>query len=272
MKRLLKQTNYTDSFQLAKNALFFFCRNPDLNIFPLLLSLITAFLFLTGFAFLAAYPALGWVWILIGTAIAYFFLASISAYLNGILTQIVIQRLKGKNPGVVSGFKLLAKHWLQLGLWGLLNSTWGVLARWLDLPQQILERITKRRRRLPWHAAAYFALPLMMEKNLSPLQAMRRSSKIIGKGFRHTLSIKALVSIFFIFALMLISEFFGTDPVLLTKVMVLFIPFFLIVFSISAALEMIVVSAVYLNCVEKKNPEGFDKQILNRAFAREYES
>lgn len=268
MKKLIAPTNYTDSWQLAKESFHFLSQNKDLNfiLFLSLLSVLTfvAFimiLFPDKAAFFHNVKSYGIVIVL------YFLLSYVLFYLETAFTAIVLKRLSKSHASIFYGFSIANKRALSLLKWTLMANTIGLLAKVLEGPQNLVEKLLGYSTTFYWSIASYFVLPIFIMDNVGPLRAMQQSTEAVGHGWKNTISVKVLITIVFVFVLLIMSEFIGQPNML--HIVTLAAPFFLILYILGAALEATIVSALFINVVQQKEPKHFDTSVLGRAFIKE---
>lgn len=268
MKKLLSPTNFLDSWQLAKESFVFLSEHKDLNLIPLI-----ALVFLLGSVFIlftllgdkvsiSSFRFYGFI------ASAYFLLSILAVYLNTALTAIVLKRLNEEPASISYGLYVAGKRLGSILKWAFMLSTVGVFAKIIEGPQNLVEKILGYSVGFYWSIGAYFVIPILVSENTHPIKAMQRSVDAVGHGWKNTVSVKALITIFFVFILLIISEFTG-QPNETYNLIVWSTPVFLIVYILGAMLESIIVSALYINMVQQKDPKYFDTSVLGRAFVKE---
>lgn len=269
MKKLLSPTNYTDSWQLTKESFQFLSQNRDLNFLPLLglVSAIAVIILALGlfpdkaslFNSKSAY----------GLLICLFLLLSfVAVYLNTVFIAIALKRLNNEPASITYGLRIANQRFPFMLKWAFMVSTIGLIAKICEGPQNIIEKIFGYSIGYHWSTAAYFVLPILVMENVSVFKAMQSSAEAVGRGWRNTVSVKAFITIFFVFVLLLMSEFTGY-PNQTLHLIFLTAPVFLIVYILGSTLESIIVSALYINVVQQKEPKFFDVSVLGRAFIKE---
>lgn len=270
MKNYIK-TNFFDSWILTKRSFKFLSENMDLNIFPLVL---IAILTLIVFSFHHFFPSEELILNNIykfATALflAYLFFSCAQTYIKTILMTIVLKRLNNEAMSLSQGFYSTNQHAWAILKWSIFTATLGWLLKLLENMANITRKIFGLSISFSWRIAAYFVLPIMIHDKISPTEATFRSLFAVGKGYRNTVSIKELVSIFFIFIFFIISEFITAYPDATLNFLISFLPLFLIAYFVTETLESILVSALFLNIIRLGSPKNFDPIMLARAFEKD---
>lgn len=266
MKNLIK-INFIDSWFLAKNSFEFLCKNKDLNLFPIL-NLIVILIAMAG---VIASLEKGSYEFYAAVIVIYFAALFLVNFFNTAFVAILLRRLNKESGTIFYGLHTAKQRVPNLLWWTCLASLAAPLGNLFESFQDLLKTLFGYSIGLSWSLASYFFLPILVVENIDPLSAMKRSTEIIGEGWKNTISVKIFAVLLFIFILILISDFLPQFPSYIIHLIILLVPTFLVFYLMASALEMMVMTALFLKNAKAREPAHFDTIILNRAFAKEEE-
>lgn len=270
---------FTRSWKFLVQCAKFFGRNKDLLFFPIISIISTiALAFILFAGGILQFEAISHffeqhVWAaFVGFIVLYFFFSFVIIYFNASLIACATLRLQGKEASIGDGLGLAGQHWWALLKWTMLSTTVGLVIRTLENSHSLIEEIIGLILGVAWTISTYFVIPVMVFQNVGPFKAIKTGFSIFGRGWRRVLSV---FLIFHLFTVALVAILFGLQYLMPqdTKLFVeigafLVIISILIAATIGNAFNGIVNSALYLSYVEKSHPDGFDKELLQSAFAQ----
>src|SRR6267378_2180070 len=193
-------------------------------------------------------------------------------FFNVALVGVANSRLMGGTWTFRDGIELA---WARKGTilqWALVAATVGVILRNLEERMGIIGRIIMRIIGVVWTLACYFVVPVLAFEDLSPIQAVRRSSKlfrdtwgekVIG-GF--SLGLVSLVLMLPGIGLWFAAMVLGGIKGLLVGT-VLMILYFLLLSVFMSAVQGVFNAALYRYACFKQVPPAFDHDLVASAWA-----
>ena len=193
-------------------------------------------------------------------------------FFNVALVGVANSRLMGGTWTFRDGLELA---WARKGTifqWALVAATVGVILRTLEERMGIVGRIIMRIIGVVWTLACYFVVPVLAFEDLSPIQAVKRSSKlfrdtwgekVIG-GF--SLGLVSLVLMLPGIGLWFAAMVLGGIKGLLVGT-VLMILYFLLLSVFMSAVQGVFNAALYRYACFKQVPPAFDHDLVAAAWA-----
>ena len=192
-------------------------------------------------------------------------------FFNVALVGVANSRLMGGSWTFRDGIELA---WARKGTilqWALVAATVGMILRTLEERLGLLGRIIMRIIGIAWALACYFVVPVLAFEDLSPIEAVKRSSKL----FRDTWGEKviggfsfSLVSFLLMlpaFGLFFAAIFLGGIKGLLLGSAFLVL-YMLMLSVIMSAVQGIFNAALYRYACFKQVPPAFDAQLVTSAW------
>ena len=278
---------FSRSWQLVKQSFAILHSDKQLMLFPVF-SAVSCFIvtavIATGGAFLllparAAALAAGEPFhpnqspaFLIGMFTLYVANYFVIVFFNVALVGVANSRLMGGTWTFRDGIELA---WARKGTilqWALVAATVGVILRTLEERMGLLGRIIMRIIGIAWALACYFVVPVLAFEGLSPIQAVKRSSKlfrdtwgekVIG-GF--SLSLVSMVLMLPAIGLVLAAVFLGGINGLLFGLAFMFL-YFMLLSVMMSAVGCIFNAALYRYACFKQVPPAFSQELIASAWA-----
>ena len=277
---------FSRSWELVKQSFAILRSDKQLMLFPVLSAISCLFvtaLIATGGALLmmpamAAAAANGEQFhpnqsplFLIGMFTLYVANYFVIVFFNVALVGVANSRLMGGSWTFRDGIELA---WARKGTilqWALVAATVGMILRTLEERLGLLGRIVMRIIGIAWALACYFVVPVLAFEDLSPIEAVKRSSKL----FRDTWGEKviggfsfSLVSFVLMlpgFGLFLAAIFLGGIKGLLFGFAFLVL-YMLMLSVVMSAVQGIFNAALYRYACFKQVPPAFDAQLVTAAW------
>jgi len=192
-------------------------------------------------------------------------------FFNVALVGVANSRLMGGSWTFRDGIELA---WARKGTilqWALVAATVGMILRTLEERLGIFGRIVMRIIGIAWALACYFVVPVLAFEDLSPIEAVKRSSKlfrdtwgekVIG-GF--SFSLVSLVLMLPAFGLFFAAMFLGGIKGLLFGFVILVL-YMLMLSVMMSAVQGIFNAALYRYACFKQVPPAFDAQLVTTAW------
>jgi hypothetical protein len=196
----------------------------------------------------------------------------VMVFFNVALVGVANSRLMGGKWTFRDGLELA---WARKGTifqWALVAATVGMILRTLEERMGLIGRLIMRLIGVAWALACYFVVPVLAFEDLSPFEAVKRSSKlfrdtwgekVIG-GF--SLSLVSLVLMLPGIGLWLVAMFLGGIKGLIfgTVVMILY---FIMLSVFMSAVGGVFNAALYRYACFKQVPSAFDHDLIASAWA-----
>jgi hypothetical protein len=196
----------------------------------------------------------------------------VMVFFNVALVGVANSRLMGGKWTFRDGLELA---WARKGTifqWALVAATVGMILRTLEERMGLIGRLIMRLIGVAWALACYFVVPVLAFEDLSPFEAVKRSSKlfrdtwgekVIG-GF--SLSLVSLVLMLPGIGLWLVAMFLGGIKGLIfgTVVMILY---FIMLSVFMSAVGGVFNAALYRYACFKQVPPAFDHDLIASAWA-----
>src|SRR5258708_6244321 len=193
-------------------------------------------------------------------------------FFNVALVGVANSRLMGGSWTFRDGIDLAWERKGTILQWALVAATVGVILRTVEERMGLIGRIIMRIIGIAWTLACYFVVPVLAFEGLTPIEAVKRSSKlfrdtwgekVIG-GF--SLSMVSLVLMLPGVGLWLAAMFLGGVSGLLVGT-VLMVLYFLLLSVFMSAVGGIFNAALYRYACFKQVPPAFDHDLVASAWA-----
>jgi hypothetical protein len=273
------------SWEITKLSVDVMKKDPELLLFPIiggifsvLLLIAMVFPFIVN-GFMPSSIASGMFWLLV--FVLYFGLAFISTFFNVCTVYTVKNRFDGKNATFFEsiGFAFSKLH-LIIG-WAIVSAIVGMILRILEeiaermgFVGEILMRILIAILGLAWSLLSAFVIPVMVYKNLGPIDALKESSQTFKKTWGDSLiRYYGLGLMQFVFLLI------GIIAIIFLAILTAGSPLVWVIMGLGAlyiiAVEVFFITAnsvfntaLYVYATKGKAPAGYRDDILGQAFQR----
>jgi uncharacterized protein DUF6159 len=281
---------FSRSWELVKQSFAILKSDKQLMLFPILSAaccLVVTAIIATGGTLLtlpsfAAAAAAGERWTPAHAPFFYpvLFLLYVANYFvivffNVALVGVANSRLVGGSWTMRDGLELA---WARKGTiiqWAIVAATVGVILKTIEERLGILGRIVMRIIGVAWALACYFVVPVLAFEDLSPIEAVERSSKLFkdtwgekvvgGFSFSIVFFLLALPGIG-LFVLSLLLAVGTRSAVLIALGFIVMMLYFLLLSVVSSAVQGIFNAALYRYACFKQVPPAFDGQLITAAW------
>jgi hypothetical protein len=269
---------FSRSWLMIKHSLEILQQDRELLVFPLLSS-IAAILIVVSFIPLFVldagmieeqyqlnYLALGLLY-LTEYFVVFFF--------NSALVGAVMIRMDGGNPTVSDGLRIAWSKIGQILGYTIIAATVGLLLRAVGERFGIIGRIIAGLLGMGWTAASFLAVPVLVSRNLGPVDAVRESASLLkrtwGENIMTNAGIGLVFMLFYVLAFivigLLVSVVMATGNLsLIVIIITLSILGIIILGLIQAALQGIFSAVLYRFATDGQQTGGFSTDVLSRAF------
>lgn len=196
--------------------------------------------------------------------LVYVSMAFVGTFFLAATIEMATIRLGGGDPTVKDG---LAKAWEKKGKllqWAVITATVGIILRALRERAGALGQIVVGLAELGWAIATYFAVPILVYRDIGPIDAIKESAKTVkGTWGEAATGVVSTGIIFFLLGLLglipiAIGFAVGTPMVFLAGV-ALAVAYWVVLAAGKSAIDGILVGALYRYAQTGQMPMGFEK-------------
>lgn len=204
---------------------------------------------------------------------------TVIVFFNSALITCAIIRFRGEDPTIGDGLRAATARLPQILAWAAVSATVGVILRVIESRSEKVGEFVAGLLGLGWSIATYFVVPILVVEKAGPVQGFKRSTEIVRKTWGEALSANFGVG-FIIFLAMLpgIALLILAGVSLANQMASLAIALlacgvvWLIVMSlVSAALDSVILAALYLYAADGEVPRYFDGGLLGNAFGAQHD-
>ncbi len=194
-------------------------------------------------------------------------------YFNAALIACAIIRFHGGDPTVSDGLKAANARLPQILAWALVSATVGVVLRLIESWSEKAGQLASAMLGMVWGLATFFVVPVLVVEKVGPIDAVKRSAKILSKAWGESLVGNFSIG-FIIFLASLVAVipavlgFMTGKTVLIVIGIAVTVLSLILITLVSSAVDAILLGAVYLYASEGTVPEQFDESLLRDAFTR----
>jgi Family of unknown function (DUF6159) len=195
-------------------------------------------------------------------------------FFNAALVSCALQRLAGGNPTVGYGLQQASARLPQIVAWALVSATVGIVLKMIESKSEKIGQLVASLVGAGWAIATYFVVPVLVVEQAGPWEALKRSTSLIRKTWGETLVGKMGVGLFVFaamipgFVLLMIGFVaLAANAILGGVVIALGFLWILGAALVSAAVQSILLTALYLYAAQGTAPPQFDAGLLQNAFA-----
>jgi len=203
----------------------------------------------------------------------YFVNYFVIVFFNSALISCAIIRFHGQDATLGDGIGAAMQRLPQIAAWALVSATVGIILKAIESRSEKLGQLAAGLLGAGWAIATYFVVPVLVVEGVGPFAAIQRSFAILRKTWGESLTAQ-----FGIGLLVTLATFAAVIPAVagialgntaaaaigigITVVLVVLISL------ISAALNTIILAALYLYAAEGQVPQQFDRDLLASAYGQ----
>ena len=205
----------------------------------------------------------------------YLALYFVTFYCNSALTAAAMIRLRGGEPTVSDGLSAANKRAGTIFGYALIGATVGMVLRTISERFGFIGRLVVAFLGTAWNLATYLVVPVLVCEDVSPVDAVKRSTELLKKTWGESLLANAGMNIIFgwmTLGVMMVG-FAGVIFALVNKVpmlMFLFIglmiTWLLALSVVGSALRGVYAAALYRFATDGTVGAGFDENLIKQAF------
>ncbi len=203
----------------------------------------------------------------------YFVNYFVIVFFNSALISCAVIRFHGGDATVSDGLSAAMSRLPQIAGWALVSATVGVLLKAIESRSEKLGQLAAGLLGAGWAIATYFVVPVLVVEGVGPITAVKRSFAILRKAWGESIvaqfGIGLIVFAATLLALLPAALGMLSGNVVAAAVGIGVTVLLIIVISlVSAALNTIILAALYLYAAEGQVPKQFDRELLAAAYAR----
>jgi hypothetical protein len=276
---------FARSWALAKASLDVLKSDKELLVFPLVSALA---LVLVAASFIAPAFGLGLFAQAAGdhgvppAFVAWLFAFYLTQYFvmfffNAALVGAAMMRLDGGDPTVRDGLRIAGRKWLPILGYAAIAATVGMVLRAIEERAGFIGRLIASAIGVAWTLATFLTVPLLVARDVGPLEAVRESAALLKRTWGENLIGKGGIGLAFGLLMFAVLALGGAGAfvaasngwmLLLVADLVLAGIAVLGLALVQAALSGIYSAALYRYATEGNAPAGFDGVLLREAFQR----
>lgn len=221
-------------------------------------------------------PGEGIPWTLLGIGFIFYFLMSfVAVFFNAALVWAAEERFSGGDPTLATALQAAYEKLGMIVAYAAIVASVGLLIRAVEEKfEGVAGRMLSSVMGLAWSAAIFLAIPVLVHRNVGPIEAIKISASMLRKTwgqqlagvFGLGLAFTAAFLVLAIFAFLFITMGFGVSRMIGWTV----VSFFLFLLSGLTVLEMaltgIYQAALYRYAQTGEVPDAFDQDQLEVAF------
>jgi hypothetical protein len=198
-------------------------------------------------------------------------------FFNAALVSCALKRLSGENPTVGYGLSQAMNRLPQIAAWALVSGTVGFLLKMIESRSERLGSFMASLIGAGWAIATYFVVPVLVVEKVGPWDALKRSTSMVRRTWG-----EALVGNMGIGLVMFVATLPGIAMIMLGIVIagatgqmawtiagIAAGAIWIVGTSlVSAAVQSILLTALYLYASEGTAPPQFDAALLQSAFGQ----
>ncbi len=202
---------------------------------------------------------LGWVFLFL----IYVSVAFVGTFFLAATIEMATIRLSGGDPTLKDG---LSKAWEKKGKllqWAVVTATVGILLRVLRERAGALGNFVLGLAELGWAIATYFAVPILVYRDIGPIDAVKESAKTVkGTWGEAATGVVTTGAIFFLLGLLglipLAIGFAVGTPAVFLAALALTVAYWIVLAASKSAVDGILVGALYRYAQTGEMPMGFE--------------
>ena len=196
-------------------------------------------------------------------------------FFNSALVGAALIRLRGGDPTVADGFRVAMSKLPAILGYAVISATVGVILRAVQERLGFVGRFVVGLIGLAWTVATFLVVPVLVNHDVGPIDAVKRSAELLKKTWGQNLIGNAGVGIVFGFAvfalaivgggLIVLAATSGMTSLLIAAIAVFVVALMLLVL-IQAALQGVYSAALYRYAAEGEAGGGFAHELVADAF------
>ena len=216
------------------------------------------------------------IWVYPVTFAFYFCCYFVIIFCNAALVSCAFLRFNGREPTLGDGIRAAMARLPQIIVWALVSATVGLLLKAIENAHEKVGEIVSAILGTAWSVMTYFVVPVLVVEKVGPIAAVGRSISLLKKAWGEALVGQlGLGFVLFLLAIPVVllmvvgvAALAGGMVPLGIALLVAGVIGLLLHSAIGAALNTILLAALYQYATDGKVPEAFDRDTFERAFAK----
>jgi hypothetical protein len=203
----------------------------------------------------------------------YLVTAFVTLFFNTALVGAALERLRGGNPTLSTGFGVAMQHLPAIFVYALITATVGLVLRSVERRAGFIGALVASLFGAAWGIVTFLVVPVMVVEGQGPFAAIKRSTGLLKQTWGEQLGGQfGMSGIFFLLAipgaLLAALGIVSGVPVFMAVGVGLAAVYWVVLAVIGSALSQIFRAAVYLYAAQGTVPAGFQPWMVQDAFAR----
>jgi hypothetical protein len=268
---------FANSWQLVKYSAAVLKKDSELLVFPLISSIAAILVFASFIPLFGALPeaeesSINMV-VLFGLYLAEYF---VMFFFNSALIGAAMIRMDGGNPGVMDGLRIAGSKVGSIFGYALISATVGMILRIIGRRFGFVGRFIAGLSGIAWTIASYLAVPMLVSRDIGPLEAIRESTSLLKKTWGENLIAGASIGLIFTFAYLLafaVTAFIAGTALssgqteLAFAVAIIGVISMILLGLFQAALQGVFSAALYRYATDGGESDGMSTEVLSKVFA-----
>ncbi len=216
------------------------------------------------------------VWVYAVSFAFYFCTYFVIIFCNSALISCAMLRFNGETPRISDGFRMAMARLPQIFVWAMVSSTVGVLLKVIENSHEKAGALIAWLVGSAWSIMTFFVVPVLVVEKIGPMAAVGRSLSLLrktwGEAIVGNMGLNFILFLLFIpvILLFLVGVLLVAQGITVPGIAMFVVAgiAFLIHMAVSSALHTIFLAALYQYAAEDRVPEGFDRSVMESAFAR----
>lgn len=194
-------------------------------------------------------------------------------FFNAALVHCALMHFRGLEAGPAEGLTAAGRCLPHLLAWSLVSATVGMLLKMVENANEKVGGIVSALLGAGWTVLTYFVVPVLVVEKVGPLDAVKRSGKILSRTWGEAIGGHAgigwaLLPFWLLGLLAVVGGVFAMTkaPVLGATLLVLAVVYFIVLGLVDATLKGILLAALYLYAKHGEVPAEFDRSALESSF------
>lgn len=203
----------------------------------------------------------------------YFVNYFVIVFFNSALISCAVIRFHGEDPTVADGLKAAMARLPQIAGWAAVSATVGIILKAIESRSEKAGQFAASLLGGAWSIATYFVVPVLVVEGVGPITAVKRSFAILRKTWGESLVANFSIGLAVMLACVVaivpagIGFLLGTPAALIAGVAITVL-LWIVISLLSAALNTIIIAALYLYAAEGTAPRQFDEELLRGAYEK----
>jgi hypothetical protein len=197
-------------------------------------------------------------------------------FFNSALIGAAMIRMDGGNPGVMDGLRIAGSKVGSIFGYALISATVGMILRIIGQRFGFVGRFIAGLSGIAWTIASYLAVPMLVSRDIGPIEAIRESTSLLKKTWGENLIAGASIGLIFTFAYLLafaVTAFMAGMALssgqteLAIGIAIIGILSMILLGLFQAALQGVFSAALYRYATDGGESDGMSTEVLSKVFA-----